>query len=31
MCYMMHTGMLDRLNSMNDVELKTIEPGLIIY
>ena len=27
---MMHTGKLDRLNSMNDVELKTIEPGLII-
>ena len=31
MCYMIHTGNLDRLNSMNDVELKTMEPGLIIY
>ena len=31
MCYMTHTGKLDRLNTMNDVELKTIEPGLTIY
>ena len=31
MCYMMHTGKLDRLNTMNDIELKTIELGLIIY
>ena len=29
MCYMMHTGKLDRLK--NDIELKTIELGLIIY
>ena len=25
---MMHTGKLDRFNTMNDVELKTMEPGL---
>ena len=31
MCYMIHTGKLDRLNSMNDVELKTMESGIIIY
>ena len=31
MCYMMHTGKLYRLNTMNDVELKTIELGLIVY
>ena len=31
MCYIMLTGKLYRLNTMNDVELKTIELGLIIY
>ena len=31
MCYMMHTGKLDILNTMNDIQLKTIELGLIIY
>ena len=28
---MMHTGKLDRLNTMNDTELKAIQLGLIIY
>ena len=31
MCCMMHTGKLDRLNTMNDIEFKTTVLGLIIY
>ena len=28
---MMHRGKRDKLNTMNDINLKTIELGLIIY